>query len=106
MFTAVVERRQCHQYWLVALGTLKPLGRQWGEGMTHQTCTRFQVLPVCPSEKSSMNMTTTVDIRGLILIGKKECSKKNLYQVSFVHLKSHIDRPEFETVSLQLAAGD
>jgi hypothetical protein len=38
--------------------------------------------------------------------GKTERSEKNLYQVHFVHLKSHTDWPEFETGPLRLEAGE
>ena len=72
-FTAVVEGGQCHQCLLTALITLKPGGGSEGrEGHTIalQACKGFQILPVCPSEKSSINITTTVDIHGLILIGE------------------------------------
>jgi hypothetical protein len=71
MFTAVVEREQCHQYLMAALSTLKPGGGSGGRGghtIAVQTCKGFPIPPVCPSEKSSINMTTTVDIPGLMLI--------------------------------------
>jgi hypothetical protein len=51
-----------------------------------------------------MNMTTTVDIRGLILTGETGALEEKPLEI--VHLKSHMDRPEFETGSLQLEAGD
>ena len=73
MFTAVVQTGQCHQYLLGALSTLKPGGGSGGRGghsVSLQMCKGFQVLPVCPREKSSTNMTTTVEVRGLILIGE------------------------------------
>jgi len=65
MFTAVVERGQCHQYLLGALS----MGVRGGHTVSLQMCKGFQVPPVCLPEKNSMNMTT-VDVRGLILIGE------------------------------------
>jgi hypothetical protein len=80
MFTAVVERGQCHQYLLGALSTLKPGGGSGGRGghtVSLQMCKGFQVPPACPSEKCSMNMTTTGDVRGLILIGENGALGEN-----------------------------